>query len=330
MRPYPPKHGSGSVFRGERQRRFRSGSDRANFRSARVIRQRHRRNSETGDVDGGPPAVANTFSLQLNSNFFSNSPSCDGAATPTNCTGLGAVRLLEFRLLDHAILADQLQQHVSRGLVRLFSDCYTNGTNSASIPSQTIANLGNLSLMGEAISGGMDTVVLSTGTTLYAAQNPDSAVYLAQGWTAAEFNIFGDCCGTRPIFNNGASVVVRTSVNNGSSSAAQCLAGGFTGETNNLYFNPAAEHSNLRGVVGGCVQQSSASSSTSPCTYTSDLAANKAATHDFNGNGYSDILWRDDRWRCGDLAHERCSGLEPSPDFSNVGTSWTIAGTERL
>ena len=285
MRPYPPKHGSRSYAVG-------NGNDVSAQVTTGVISVAEGSfdsvtgvTSETGDVNGQPPPVANTFSLQLNSNFFSNSPTCNGASVPANCA---AWEQFVFSNSGYLIMQYWLINYNNTcpaGWYAYSTDCYTNGANSASIPSQTIANLGNLSLMGEAISGGMDTVVLSTGATLYAAQNPDSALYLAQGWTAAEFNIVGDCCGTQAIFNSGASIVVRTSVNNGSSSAAQCLAGGFTGETNNLYFNPATSAPTSEALSAVVFTQSSASSSTSPCAYASDLAANKAATHDFNGKG---------------------------------------------
>ena len=43
--------------------------------------------SETGQVDGSGGQVANTFSLQLNSNFFSGIPACNGAAKPSSCQG---------------------------------------------------------------------------------------------------------------------------------------------------------------------------------------------------------------------------------------------------
>ena len=157
-------------------------------------------------------------------------------------------------------------------------------------------------------------------------QNPDNTVYLAQGRAAAEFNIVGDCCGTKAIFNSGAFIVVRTSVNNGSSSAAQCLAGGFTGETNNLYFNPAVSAPTSEALSAVVFTQSSASSSTSPCTYASDLAANKAATDDFNGKGHSDILWRNSN---GDVAMWFMNGTQvlANPDLGNVSGGWSIAGT---
>ena len=94
----------------------------------------------------------------------------------------------------------------------------------------------NLSLTGQANSGGTDTIIMATGSNLYSAQNGGSILNLAQGWQAAEFNIVGDCCLTGATFNRGSTTVVRTSVDYGIPSAPNCLAAGFTGETNNLSF----------------------------------------------------------------------------------------------
>src|SRR5262249_46025144 len=108
-------------------------------------------------------------------------------------------------------------------------DCFRNSA-AVSVPVQAIANLANLSLTGQAIAGGSDTLIMSTGSNLYTVQNDDAVVNLAQGWHAAEFNIVGDCCGSETIFNNGSTMVVRTSVDYGSPNAPSCFAGGFTGE----------------------------------------------------------------------------------------------------
>ena len=70
-------------------------------------------------------------------------------------------------------------------------ECYTNSSILVT-PQQTIANLGNLSVTGMANSGGLDTNIFSTGSTLYMVQNSDSELGLAGGWTAAEYNIVGD------------------------------------------------------------------------------------------------------------------------------------------
>jgi hypothetical protein len=103
------------------------------------------------------------------------------------------------------------------------------------VPAQAISALQNLSLTGASNSGGLDTVILSTGTTLYSASGQDNVLNLSQGWTEAEFNIFGDGASIpTATFNSGATLLVHTSVSNGTTNAPVCTGAGFTFEGNNL------------------------------------------------------------------------------------------------
>jgi hypothetical protein len=54
-----------------------------------------------------------------------------------------------------------------------------------------------------------------------------------------------------------------------------------------------------------------------------------AATHDFNGDGYSDIAWRNSN---GDVAIWLMNGTQvlSAPDVGNVSTSWSIVGQRQL
>ena len=55
----------------------------------------------------------------------------------------------------------------------------------------------------------------------------------------------------------------------------------------------------------------------------------KTVSHDFNGDGYSDVAWRD---TAGDLAIWLMNGTQPlsDTDLGNVPTSWTIVGQCQL
>src|SRR5262249_20223947 len=129
----------------------------------------------------------------------------------------------------------------------------------------------------------------------YSAQNDDSILNLAQGWQAAEFNIVGDCCLTEATFNSGSTLVVRTSVDYGIPSAPSCIAAGFTGETNNLSFVQASSFPTTESLPAVVFTMSNIGSVTSPCSSATELAASSKLTdtHDFNGDGKSDILWHD-------------------------------------
>ena len=92
--------------------------------------------------------------------------------------------------------------------------------------------------MGLANSGGSDAAVISTGSELYAAVGDNLFnADLAQGWNTAEFNIFGDGCSTQAIFNNGSTLVARTSVAN----AVPVSSGLFTSTCSTETFPPGFE-----------------------------------------------------------------------------------------
>jgi hypothetical protein len=75
---------------------------------------------------------------------------------------------------------------------------------------------------------------LAVGSSLYTAKGNNYFPDLGQNWQAAEFNVFGDGGGSEAVFNSGSTIVVMTSVNNGTTSAPSAVEEGFTGETNNL------------------------------------------------------------------------------------------------
>jgi hypothetical protein len=208
------------------------------------------------DANGVPIAnSANSFSLQLNTNFFTTSAcSCDGAADPSACQQWRQASL--FRICDgwqQFVFSNSGVAFIQYWLLSFGPNCPTTGGGATGwlqtpiapndcfansmvvlVPAQTIANLAQVRLTGQVNSGGTDTVIMSTGGSDLNAAGHDSVLNLAQAWNAAEFNIFGDCCFHEATFNDGSTLVVRISVNDGSTTAPSCGAGGFTGETNNL------------------------------------------------------------------------------------------------
>jgi hypothetical protein len=202
----------------------------------------------TSESDGG---TANLFGLQLNSYFFpSSSSACKGASLPRGTT---CYQWEQFLYTPEYTNSTQYYVYIQYWLFAVTSSgqfssvrrcpsgwsnysgqCYTN-SGSTTVPSsvQSISNLKNLKLEGS-ISGGKDTVTLTSGSTLYSITASDSITDLASGWNYAEFNIFGAGGGSAATFNSGSSIVVRINVNNGSTSAPSCVDYGTTGETNNL------------------------------------------------------------------------------------------------
>jgi hypothetical protein len=295
-RPYPPA-------RGPRSETVGGGNDvSANVTTGLISEAIGSFDSVTGVTSVSDPNGFSNFSLQLNSSLFA-APACNGAPNP-GCQGWqqfvysnSGTAFIQYWLVGYNTMSGPCPA----GWTPFpepdgSTDCYLNSSNAVTVPVQTEANLVNLSLTGQANSGGMDTIIMATGTNLYSAQNDDSALNLAQSWQFAEFNIFGDCCGTEASFNSGSTIVVRTSVDHGSPAAPSCSDGGFTAETNNLNFvqlsaTPPTEslpavvftQSNVRGAM------------LSPCASATEISASSKLTdtHDFNGDGRSDILWRD-------------------------------------
>ena len=185
--------------------------------------------SETGY--GGQ---ANTYSLQLNSDFFTTSV-CNGASNPADCLGWeqfvysnSGVAFMQYWLLDYG------SRCPSGGWMEYEGSCYRN-SNAVDVPPQVITQLANLKLSGSAVAGGIDTLVLTTANGAYSTTGNDSVVYLADGWDQAEFNVVGDGGGSEAKFNKGTSLTVEIALKDGSTAAPKCEGDdGTTGETNNL------------------------------------------------------------------------------------------------
>jgi hypothetical protein len=96
-----------------------------------------------------------------------------------------------------------------------------------------VPDLPKATVTGTASTGG-DTVTMTTASQARTVSTAD-VLDLAPSWTAAEWTIVGDCCGTQAVFSPGTTLILRTTVNNGSANVIpSCGLQGFTGETNNL------------------------------------------------------------------------------------------------
>ncbi len=198
--------------------------------------------SESGQVGGAGPAVANAYSLQLNTNFFpstvAGSPmGCQGweqfvyqndGGTSTNC-----LAYIQYWLINYGPTSPP-----GAGWIQYGSDWYRNSNNYSFVPNQPISNLAHLHLSGTVSATG-DSYFFSTETTMYAGTG-DNSVNAAAGWNMAEFCVVGDGALGQANFNSGAQIVTRTEIIYGGTDPPTCFAHGFTGETNNLSFGPTA------------------------------------------------------------------------------------------
>jgi len=190
--------------------------------------------SETGI--GG----ANSYSLQLNSNFM-NTQTCKGAKNPAQCLDWEQfVYSSDYEVAFMQYWLINWNNPCPSGWASYGGDCYTN-SNGVSAPKEVITKLKTLGLSGAAVNGGTDTLVFTVGKKAYSTTGADSVVYLATAWTESEFNIVGDGGGSEADFNSGSHLTVKVAVANGTTNAPTCAANsGTTGETNNLNLGSCA------------------------------------------------------------------------------------------
>ncbi|HEY3637405.1 MAG TPA: hypothetical protein VGK90_04575 [Rhizomicrobium sp.] len=185
--------------------------------------------SETND------GSSDTYSLQLNSSYYV-SPVCQGAKIPSECrawmqfaysnSGGG---FMEVWLIAYG-------NNCPPGWGPYANDCYLN-SNQVNVPTQTLAQLSDIKVTGTAVSGGNDTLKITTSSKAYSVTLPDSTVDLAGNWNVSEYNIFGDGGGSEAVFNPGTTIKVNIQMKDGSTSAPICITDGFTLESNNLGLN---------------------------------------------------------------------------------------------
>jgi len=208
--------------------------------------------SETGRIANAGPSIADTYTLQINSDFFTGSTACAGSPNPSclgweqfiywNTPASGGFAAIQYWLINYNANCPAGQNW---NQIALFggTSCWKNAANSVTVPNQPITNMANWRLTGRATATG-DSVAMSTGTNVYTALG-DNAVAASTAWTIAEFNIFGyggDNAGNgdTATFNAGASADTRTEIIYGGNTVPNCVAQGFTAEMNNLSFGPTA------------------------------------------------------------------------------------------
>jgi hypothetical protein len=191
-----------------------------------------------GYPGGTGSLTANAFSLQLNSQFFTGSPACAGASSPSSCeawqqfvytyeTSSTSYIFMQYWLINYNATCPS-------GWYTYSTDCYTN-SNAANVTTLTAAQLASLKMTGSATSGGNDGVSLAVGSgSATSVTNSDSEVSLAAHWNTTEWGVYGDGGGTEVYFGSNTSLEAQTSLTATSSAAPSCVSEGFTGETNNL------------------------------------------------------------------------------------------------
>ena len=198
-------------------------------------------------ASGNLPA---NYSLQLNSQAF-DTPACAGSKDPSRCKGVqqfvyvptpiagGYIQywLLNYRTADHNVCPEPNDPRKNANWRPMNDwDCTRFSELSIAGPTEPapISNLKGLRLGGTARAGNWDVLTVRTDDRTLCAVNEDNILNLADQWRIAEFSVFGDGNGTAVEFNPGTSLIVRTSVVNGTTNPPKCVRTHITGETNNL------------------------------------------------------------------------------------------------
>jgi hypothetical protein len=196
--------------------------------------------TEKGQNGGTGSQVANAFSLQLNSQFFSGSPACAKSSDPADCQAWQQfVYTYESKSVGYVFMQYWLINYDAScpsGWFTYSVDCYTN-SNASTVPGGpvTAAELATVNLTGSAASGGTDGVSLSVGSGHAASvTNSDNEIHLASSWNTTEWGVYGDGGGSAANFGSNTTLEAVTSLTATSNSAPTCVKEGFTGETNNL------------------------------------------------------------------------------------------------
>jgi hypothetical protein len=183
--------------------------------------------------------AADTYSLQLNSSYYV-APVCQTAQIVADCRAWmqyvysnnapsSGSAFMEVWLINYG-------PNCPEGWDSYATDCFYN-SNAVNVPNQKLSALGDIRVSGATVSGGNDTIKVTTSKKAYAVTMPDSMIDLAGNWNTTEFNLFGDGGGSEADFNVGTTLEVNIKLQDGSTIAPTCITDGFTLESNNLGLN---------------------------------------------------------------------------------------------
>jgi hypothetical protein len=203
---------------------------------------------ESGLFGNSGTAASTVYSLQLNTNFtLPATSSCSTAYIPGACTGWQQFvydsKLKEIQVEPALIGYDNTCTgtfNSSDGA----GNCYDENESATTVPQLTPQQLmsDSVHFMGQVglVSGTLtDTVKLIVSGTSYAATAADSLVNLSGNWTIAQFGLYGDRGGGEANFVAGSDMKVNLVTHSGTTNAPTCIPFNSTGESNNLFLQPA-------------------------------------------------------------------------------------------
>jgi len=200
--------------------------------------------TESGPIANSGPNIDNAYTLQINANQFKSSL-CP--ATSTDCKG--------WEQFVYENNDTQRRVFIQYWLIKFNATCPSSAwtqfqftgdtdiycfqsTTTSSLPAGlAVSGFGTVTFSASA-NATSDQVKIDDGLGHQATRVGSNAVKLSEGWTDAEFNVFGDAGnsdgGGQAGFGSNSTIVVKTTVHNGTKNAPTCVSESFTGETNNL------------------------------------------------------------------------------------------------
>jgi hypothetical protein len=203
---------------------------------------------ESGPFGNAGPALSNVYSLQLNTNYdLPATSSCSTAAIPSACTGWQQF------VYDSDLKVIQVEPALigyDNPCVGIFNstdgagDCYDENEMTVPVPqltpqqlmSDSVKFVGQVGLVNNTLT---DTVKMIVSGNAFSATAPDSLVDLAGNWTISQFGLYGDRGGGQAKFIPGTDMKVNLVTHSGTTMAPQCVPFNSTGESNNLFLQPA-------------------------------------------------------------------------------------------
>jgi hypothetical protein len=212
--------------------------------------------TEQGAVGGS--ALMSDYSLQLNTNYQSNTPICNGGPNASACQAWqqfvywdGEI-YIQYWLINYFATAPASPSQCPNGSIYYDNgyyvgttvqhqyDCYFNSPTATPTP-KVYGGTDLADLYLSAYAGSDDGILLYYAGTM-AAYTPGtpSMLGLDTWWRTAEFNVFGPGDGSAAVFNVGTTMGVQTITEAGTTNAPSCTAGSYTGEINNLNLVPSS------------------------------------------------------------------------------------------
>jgi hypothetical protein len=199
------------------------------------------------EEDGG---TAESFSLQLNSQFFPGATECGAVvgcegweqfvySSTFSVSSLENVAFMEFWLINFLPGGGSCASLDTAGRTwETFENNCDLKSELVKLPGGplTVAGLTGTTLEGKANSGGLDSVVMTTAGGTAVATGAPNILHLDNAWKIAEFGVLGNFNGSEAVFSPNTTITVNTGVRSNPSSdvAPNCVNTSFTAESNNL------------------------------------------------------------------------------------------------